>query len=241
MIDMNLINEKVKHGKWGIGVIIEPLEIHYITVEFECKTIKFQNPGAFENHITAEDTSLHEKLLLEIEDAKAAELAEALKLKILKDNEAFESKFGKDYNVKYLATNPVLTYQKVEELYEIKIKGFGKGINRAAGAIVLISSIDKKKDQFVYHDHWTLEGDYIYSGEGKSGDQKLTAGNLAIANAAIENKTIYLFVKFSPQEYNFQGVFDLASYTYDDEEGSDGKMRKEYKFRLKKVINADIL
>ena len=46
---------------------------------------------------------------------------------------------------------------------------------------------------------------------------------------------LHLFVKFSPQEYYYQGVFELVDYTYEDEKDEDGNIRKEYKFRLRKV------
>ena len=97
-----------------------------------------------------------------------------------------------------------------------------------------ISSIDKKKDGFVYHDHWTTDGDYIYSGEGKTGDQKMSSGNSAIINALNDGKEIHLFVKFSPQEYYYQGIFKLIDYSYEDEKDENGNTRKEYKFRLRK-------
>ena len=118
----------------------------------------------------------------------------------------------------------------------MEIAGFGREINRTESTLVLISSVEKKKTGFVYHDHWTIEGDYIYSGEGKTGDQRLSAGNKAIINAAKENKVIHLFVKLSPQEYYYQGIFELVDYSYENEKDEDGNMRKEYKFRLRKVM-----
>jgi 5-methylcytosine-specific restriction protein A len=75
----------------------------------------------------------------------------------------------------------------------------------------------------------------IYSGEGKLGNQTLTKGNLAIKNAASDGKEIHLFVKFSPQEYYYQGVFELVDYTYEDDYDANGNIRKEYKFRLREV------
>jgi hypothetical protein len=62
----------------------------------------------------------------------------------------------------------------------------------------------------------------------------MSSGNKAIINAAGEGKTIHLFVKFSPQEYYYQGVFELVDYTYEDDKDENGKTRKEYKFRLRK-------
>lgn len=58
-----------------------------------------------------------------------------------------------------------------------------------------------------------MEGDYIYSGEGKSGDQSMTRGNLAIKNAAADGKALHLFVKFSPREYYYQGVLKWSRKT----------------------------
>ena len=143
--------------------------------------------------------------------------------------------FGVDYHSEYLKTKPTLTYQEVEKLFGIQISGFGRGINPTAPSVILISVIEKKKDSFVYHDRWTADGDYIYSGEGKSGDQSMTRGNAAILNAKRDNKKIDLLVKFSSDKYIYQGVFELVDYEYVDDKGEDGLLRKEYKFRLRKV------
>lgn len=145
--------------------------------------------------------------------------------------------FGEDYHSEYLKTKPTLTYQEVEKIFGIQISGFGRGINPTASSVVLISVIEKKKDAFVYHDRWTTDGDYIYSGEGKSGDQSMTRGNAAILNTKRDNKKIDLLVKFSSDKYIYQGVFELVDYEYVDDKGEDGLLRKEYKFRLRKVAD----
>lgn len=146
--------------------------------------------------------------------------------------------FAADYHVENLARQPILTYHQVEEQFGIRIAGFGRGINSTGKSVVLISSIGKSSGKFVYHDRWTEDGDYLYSGEGKSGDQVMTKGNLAIKDAARNGKKICLFVKFSPQAYYYQGVFELVDYTYENEKDEDGSIRKEYKFRLRKVTTA---
>ena len=66
----------------------------------------------------------------------------------------------------------------------------------------------------------------------------MTKGNLEIRDAAQNGKEIHLFVKFSPQEYYYQGVFELVDYTYEDDKDEEGNVRKEYKFRLRKVSGA---
>lgn len=149
-------------------------------------------------------------------------------------NAEFDVLFGKDYHVEYLAKHPILTYQQVERDFGISLHPYGRGINPTDSTVVLISVIKKGGGYFVYHDKWTADGDYIYSGEGRVGDQKMTRGNLAIKNAASDGKEIHLFVKFSPEEYYYQGVFVLTDYTYEDDKDENGNIRKEYKFRLRK-------
>ena len=145
-----------------------------------------------------------------------------------------ENGFGADYHVEFLARHPILTYKQVEEQFGIRIAGFGRGINRTESSIILISSIDKKRSGFVYHDHWTADGDYIYSGEGKTGDQKITAGNQAILDAEKDGRPIHLFVKFSPKEYCYQGVFSMMECRYEQCTDESGHERREYRFRLRR-------
>lgn len=248
----DLLNLKVKHKGLGIGVITEVSD-NSLTVKFETKESKFVYPDAFEKFLVVENLSLQAEIMEEIkskkladevkrqaaeEDRKAEEELRAAKRQTApktRNRRNIEDGFGPDYNVRHLAKQPILTYQQVEEQFGIKIAGFGRGINRTPSTVVLISSVDKKKSGFVYHDHWTSDGDYMYSGEGKTGNQQMTLGNKAIVNAERDGKLIHLFVKFSPQEYYYQGVFFLVDYTYEDDKDESGTVRKEYKFRLRKM------
>lgn len=247
----DLLNLKVNHSVFGVGVITEILD-NYLTVKFTSKESKFVFPDAFEKFITADDEAVQAEIIEDIKNKKLADEAQrqaaakahkaeeklcAAKrqaIPVKRNKKSIEDGFGPDYNVNHLARQPILTYQQVEEQFGIKIAGFGRGINRTQSTVVLISSVDKKKTGFVYHDHWTSDGDYIYSGEGKTGDQQMALGNKAIVDADREGKTIHLFVKFSPQEYYYQGIFSLVDYTYEDDKDESGNVRKEYKFRLRK-------
>ena len=247
-----MIGLKVIHKTLGIGTIIE-YKNSYITVEFETKTSGFVYPDAFEKFLAFENEERQRHIINEIEKKKAeveekkhaeetARKAEQERKSVTvqslgakKKVKNIDEMFDKDYHVFHLARQPILTYTQVEDQFGIKISGFGRGINPTPTTVVLISSMAKAKDKFVYHDKWTADGDYIYSGEGKTGDQTLTKGNAAIVNADRDGKKIHLFVKLSPQEYYYQGVFELVNYTHEDEEDEAGNVRKEYKFRLRKV------
>lgn len=253
MNSVDLLNLRVRHKVFGEGIVTN-ISNDCLTVKFASKELKFIYPGAFEKFLVADKVSVQAEIMEEINNKKltaetqrqAAEkmrkaekerrTAEKQTPSTVKNRKNIEDGFGPDYNVEHLAKQPILTYQQVEEQFGIKITGFGRGINRTSSTVVLISSVDKKKNGFVYHDHWTTDGDYIYSGEGKTGDQQMALGNKAIVDAQSDGKVIHLFVKFSPQEYYYQGIFSLVDYTYEDDKDETGNVRKEYKFRLRKRL-----
>lgn len=248
---MDLINKKVKHKLFGIGTITK-FDGKYVTVQFAKKISKFAYPSAFETFLNLEEKFIQSKVeSLIVEQKKVNETTKAKEIAALKKPEkqkritaktsplkrtkkSIDELFPEDYHAAYLRKHPILTYQQVEKHFGIKISGFGRGINPTPSTVVLISSIGKSGGKFTYHDKWTTDGDYLYSGEGKTGDQILTKGNLAIKNAERDGKKIHLFVKFSPQEYYYQGEFKLVDYSYENEEDENGNLRKEFKFKLRK-------
>ena len=243
---MELIGIKVKHITLGTGIIIG-LDNGCVTVEFTSKTSKFEYPAAFDKFIKAENSDIQAAIIQLIADAKkveeqrkrdeeASRRAAIEKSEASKKTKTLDEMFAPDYHAEKLARQPILTYEQVEQQFGIRISGFGRGINPTPSTVVLISSINKSAGNFVYHDRWTAEGDYIYSGEGRIGYQQMTKGNMEIRDAARNGKIIHLFVKFSPKEYYYQGVFELVEYTYEYDKDQEGNDRKEYKFRLRKVF-----
>ena len=199
-------------------------------VEAEIREIAENRRKAEEEHRKRAEEEERKRKAEEEELRKKAEEAERARKAA-----RIDSMFGKDYHVEHLKRQPILTYQEVEEEFNIKIAGFGRGINITEHSIVLISSIGKENGSFVYHDHWDENGDYIYSGEGQVGDMYMARGNEAIKDAAKNGKDLYLFVKFSPTEYYFQGRFACVDIKYEDDEDRNGTMRREIKFRLRKI------
>ena len=256
---MNLVGMKVKHKVFGAGTVTAYEEANdgtkssYVTVEFSSKTSKFLYPDAFGKFITVEDEEANAKITSEVvgeqkakeKEMNIAKIKEALRQKAEMAEKAVQKAkpksapktlddfFGADYHAEKLKREPVLTYRQVEGSFGIKTSGIiSKDIYSTEMNVVLISPINKIAGKFVYRDKWTSEGDYIYTGEGKTGDHRMEGGNLAIKNAAEERKDIHLFVKFSPQEYYYQGIFTLADYTFEEGKDENGNFRMEYKFRL---------
>ncbi len=259
---MNL-NDKIGFkvtNKAGATGLITKYDGHYITIDFGTRKVTHDNKAFIEGYLTFDDPASQSEVEAEIREiAENRRKAEEERKKRADEEERkrkaeeeelrkkaeeaervrraarIDSMFGKDYHVEHLKRQPILTYQEVEDEFNIKIAGFGRGINITEHSIVLISSIDKENGSFVYHDHWEENGDYIYSGEGQVGDMYMTRGNEAIKDAAKNGKDLYLFVKFSPAEYYFQGRFACVDIKYEDDEDRNGTMRREIKFRLRKI------
>lgn len=69
---MNVIGEKVKSPKLGVGTVIEQ-EPSHITVQFATKTSQFQFPDAFECFLIAEDPKIQNTMIERINAIKEAE------------------------------------------------------------------------------------------------------------------------------------------------------------------------
>jgi 5-methylcytosine-specific restriction enzyme A len=48
-------------------------------------------------------------------------------------------------------------------------------------------------EQYGYHDGWTDDGVYLYTGEGQAGDMEFVRGNQAVRDHAAEGRDLYLF------------------------------------------------
>lgn len=80
---MNIINERVKHKVWGVGVIGEK-DGNIISVDFNGTIKKLQFPDAFEKFLTFEETALQDEvvLLLDKKEIKAKEHLVKLEKKV---------------------------------------------------------------------------------------------------------------------------------------------------------------
>ena len=235
-----MIGIEVNHRFFGKGKISAVSE-DTVTVDFlKCGTKNLGFPCAFnDGHVVAMDPADQQKIddyIRIFEEAKRKKLEDAEAARVAAEHDAaIRADFDPDYNVGYLSLQYRYTYAEVERRHGIQIHFAGHGINEVDDAVVLISSIDRQGGRYVYHDKWTIDGDYIYSGEGSKGDQTMTGGNAAIDNAENSEKKILLYVRLSPQEYYYQGIFKKVSKTTEAAPGADGKLRQEIKFRLKKV------
>ena len=97
-----------------------------------------------------------------------------------------------------------------------------------------------KKEQDVYEDKWE-DGYFLYSGEGRLGDQSFTGGNKSILNHKKNNKDIFLFEKDNNRSgyWIYKNQVDLEDWYHYEHEDGDNNKRKCIRFKLK-IINPNI-
>lgn len=103
--------------------------------------------------------------------------------------------------------------------------------------VVFIFSGDSGKI-YGYHDGWTKDGIYLYTGEGQSGDMTFTTGNEAIRDHRLNGKDLLLFEDLGKGNgVRYSGLFECASW--DEISGTD-KNNQSRKVIVFNLLPADI-
>ena len=116
------------------------------------------------------------------------------------------------------------------------VSGFIRGIRIHQDIAVLLSTGNS-----IYRDGtgWIKDSDgepvFEYTGEGKSGDQTMTAGNNFLKRSVSTGSRVYLFVKRKPNEYVFHGQVVVKRVGTAHEPDASGHDRKVFKFILARV------
>ena len=118
---------------------------------------------------------------------------------------------------------------------------------RTPNLFIYSDPVEGHKRGYIF-DGWSEdEGTFFYTGEGPSGDQKLTAGNASIASHADDGRTLRVFVadgKVAGSQTKRQlyiGEFRLdptVPYVRPEAAGDDGALRTVLVFRLRPVGHA---
>ncbi len=125
---------------------------------------------------------------------------------------------------------PPLTAAEVEKRYGVHLYGRPRGVYKNREALLLISVIPKNRE-YVYHDGWTAEGDFVFSGIGVVGDQELIGANWLLAYG---RHRCYLLIREGAYYYS-QGEVVREGCWYEMLADANGVKRKEYRFRFRPV------
>jgi len=133
------------------------------------------------------------------------------------------------------------TNTQLTETFDVKPQG---GIRYAGSAshpkrIVFITGASVEAQQgrngagkdHPYHDRWE-NGILYYTGEGQTGDQTLTKGNLALHVSSEVKCPVYGFLKKAPNQYEYLGRFRVVGTDTERQADSEGRPRQVYVFRM---------
>ncbi|WP_139334985.1 hypothetical protein [Mycobacterium sp. GA-1841] len=121
------------------------------------------------------------------------------------------------------------------------------GISRSGATpnVIVYSDPAKAGDNGYDFDGWDArEGVFYYTGEGKTGDQKMDRGNRAIADHCADGYALRLFLAIGNKPgsqtriQRYLGEFEVdleRPYEIRTAPGTDGALRKVFVFRLRPV------
>jgi len=111
------------------------------------------------------------------------------------------------------------------------------GISKSHHSIVFLftGNLDKyaSGNCKMYSDGWTENGDFLYSGSGRSGDQKWNRTNLYVKQHREEKNRLFLFSQIGNGIVKFIGEMQYLGYEYIDHVDKNQLKRLMIQFRLK--------
>ncbi|MTI10172.1 HNH endonuclease [Curvivirga aplysinae] len=107
------------------------------------------------------------------------------------------------------------------------------GIANCAAHPFIFIFTGKSGSEFGYDDHWDDDGQFIYCGEGQTGDMKFQRGNLAIRDHAQLGKDIHVFETLGKSKpVRYVGQFACTGWHEDTIPDKNKNMRKGLFFHL---------
>ena len=109
------------------------------------------------------------------------------------------------------------------------------GISTPADHAMIFLFSSPRGETYGYHDGWTPDGLYLYTGEGQQGDMVFERGNAAINNHLANGKDLHLFERSQQGHVLYVGQMVCQGYHYRQGPDIRGDMRQMIVFELKPV------
>lgn len=106
------------------------------------------------------------------------------------------------------------------------------GISTPADQPVVLIFTGQQGVQYGYHDGWTDDGLFLYTGEGQRGDMQFVRGNSAIRDHAMNGKDLLLFSYVDRGRVRYEGQMVFAGFERQRGPDLDGNDREVIIFHL---------
>lgn len=95
-------------------------------------------------------------------------------------------------------------------------------------------------EHYGYHDEWTEQDTFLYTGEGQAGDMQFVRGNAAIRDSISDGKDLHLFKYVARTKVQYLGQMVCHGYRTKDAADVDGRRRKVIVFELIPLDNLSL-
>jgi 5-methylcytosine-specific restriction protein A len=92
----------------------------------------------------------------------------------------------------------------------------------------------KSRSHFGYEDSWQ-NGEFIYTGEGQTGERQFKSGNKAVQEHVTKGKALHLFEQEKKGYVRYKGEFALSSFEYREGKDKSQQARRTIVFHLNPV------
>lgn len=109
------------------------------------------------------------------------------------------------------------------------------GISTPADYPVILLFTGEQSEDFGYHDGWTRQGVFLYTGEGQRGDMDFSRGNRAIRDHIEDGKDLHLFEYIDSGVVRYVDKMICVGYEFRAARDIDNKLRKVIVFELQSL------
>jgi argininosuccinate lyase len=145
---------------------------------------------------------------------------------------AWRSRLGADSVDATQPFNVGQAYDRQKDVHDRYGGNRQSGIAPCGDAPFIFLFSSPRGEEFGYQDGWISDDEYLYTGEGQSGDMEMSRGNLAIRDHQADGREIHLFEKVDGRLYTYLGCFQYRGHELRRGPDSRGQDRCVITFRL---------
>lgn len=122
------------------------------------------------------------------------------------------------------------------ELHDLFGGSRQSGISPSATHKLIFLFTGSTGEQYGYHDGWSTDGIFRYSGEGQSGDMEFTRGNRALRDHMIDGRDLHLFERIAKGQVRYIGQMEYVGHDIVSRvQDRDSSLRSAIVFRLRPI------
>ena len=143
--------------------------------------------------------------------------------------------------IENLVLNQIYSNKEIMDIFKCD-NNRGIRVSLKTNSIVLINKFRSRKETNPYQDTpMNNNGELLYTGEGKVGDQKISGGNKRVVQSHTNGMRLFYFESYKSNEYTFKGEVVYLNHEFAEEKDLKDNKRKVVKFSLRLRNESDLI